>query len=60
MAAKMAITVKLKLKKISHIISNSNTFSTIFGVMVQFLGLFLQSEVKNMIKYHGVNFVEQF
>ena len=40
----------------SPIISNSKTFSPIFGMRDTFLGLILQIEVKNKVKNLGVNF----
>ena len=35
----------------SHIISSSNTFSTMFGIRNQFLGLFLQFDFNNAYYY---------
>ena len=42
--------MKINLLINSHIISSSNTFSTIFGMRNHFLGLFLQFKIKNKIQ----------
>ena len=52
--------MKINFLTNSHIISNRNTFSTIFGMRDQYLSLFLQFDVNNKVKNHGVNVLEQF